>query len=122
MWGLVVAALCVALNGFFVAAEFALVAVRRTRVEELVNQGKSGAAALLLATAPAFAQAPSTSHWPNQKEGDFVIKDFRFKSGETLPVLNVHYTTLGTPQRNASGAITNAVAWDKIATYDYLPN
>jgi hypothetical protein len=29
----------VALNGFFVAAEFALVAVRRTRVEELVSQG-----------------------------------------------------------------------------------
>ncbi len=29
----------VAVNGFFVAAEFALVAVRSTRVEELVNQG-----------------------------------------------------------------------------------
>ncbi len=29
----------VALNGFFVAAEFALVAVRRSRVEEMVNQG-----------------------------------------------------------------------------------
>ena len=29
----------VALNGFFVAAEFSLVAVRRTRVEEMVNQG-----------------------------------------------------------------------------------
>jgi CBS domain containing-hemolysin-like protein len=39
----------VALNGFFVAAEFALVAVRKTRVEELVNQGRSGAAALLQA-------------------------------------------------------------------------
>ena len=29
----------VTLNGFFVAAEFALVAVRKTRVEEMVNQG-----------------------------------------------------------------------------------
>jgi homoserine O-acetyltransferase/O-succinyltransferase len=57
------------------------------------------AAALLLTTAStAFAQAPSTTHWPNQKEGDFVIKDFHFKSGETLPVLNIHYTTLGTRQ------------------------
>jgi putative hemolysin len=32
------------LNGFFVAAEFALVAIRRTQVEELVRQGKRGAA------------------------------------------------------------------------------
>jgi len=33
----------VALNGFFVAAEFALVAVRRTRVEEMARQGVRGA-------------------------------------------------------------------------------
>lgn len=32
------------LNGFFVAAEFALVAIRRTQVEEMVRQGKHGAA------------------------------------------------------------------------------
>ena len=37
--GLVAIPLLVVLNGFFVAAEFALVAVRRTRVEELVGQG-----------------------------------------------------------------------------------
>jgi homoserine O-acetyltransferase/O-succinyltransferase len=68
------------------------------------------AAALMLTAAPAaFAQAPSTTHWPNQKEGDFVIVDFRFKSGETLPALNIHYTTLGTPLRNASGEVSNAV-------------
>src|SRR5467141_4886616 len=66
-------------------------------------------ALLLTAASAAFAQAPSTTHWPSQKEGDFVIKDFRFKSGETLPALNIHYTTLGTPQRNAAGDITNAV-------------
>jgi CBS domain containing-hemolysin-like protein len=33
-------------NGFFVAAEFSLVSVRRTRVEELVRQGKPGSAAV----------------------------------------------------------------------------
>lgn len=38
--------LLVFLNAFFVAAEFALVAVRRTRVEEMVKQGKSGAVAV----------------------------------------------------------------------------
>ncbi|QDU22683.1 hemolysin family protein [Urbifossiella limnaea] len=43
--GLAAVPALVALNGFFVAAEFALVAVRRTRVEELATQGKPGAAA-----------------------------------------------------------------------------
>ncbi|MCC6188884.1 MAG: HlyC/CorC family transporter [Anaerolineales bacterium] len=38
-------------NGFFVAAEFALVSVRRTRVEELVRQGKTGAASVKKALA-----------------------------------------------------------------------
>jgi putative hemolysin len=41
----------VGLNGFFVASEFALVAVRKTRVEELVNQGRSGAKGLMHAVA-----------------------------------------------------------------------
>jgi putative hemolysin len=36
----------VALNGFFVAAEFALVGVRRTRVEEMVRHGERGAKAV----------------------------------------------------------------------------
>src|SRR5436309_15292862 len=36
----------VVLNGLFVAAEFALVAVRKTRVEEMVQQGHKGATAL----------------------------------------------------------------------------
>ena len=42
---LLVAALLVALNGFFVAAEFALVKVRATRIAELAREG-SGAARL----------------------------------------------------------------------------
>jgi CBS domain containing-hemolysin-like protein len=47
--GLLIIPLLVAINGFFVAAEFALVAVRRTRVEELVNQGRPGARSLMYA-------------------------------------------------------------------------
>ncbi|WP_284358220.1 hemolysin family protein [Dyella nitratireducens] len=39
--------LLVAANGFFVAAEFALVAVRRSRVAELVSQGRRNAYVLL---------------------------------------------------------------------------
>jgi homoserine O-acetyltransferase len=30
-------------------------------------------------------------------EGDLVLRDFRFASGETLPELRLHYRTLGTP-------------------------
>ncbi len=45
--GLLAVPALVALNGFFVAAEFSLVAVRRTRVEELVNQGAGGAKSAL---------------------------------------------------------------------------
>jgi homoserine O-acetyltransferase len=44
-----------------------------------------------------------------QTESDFIIKDFHFNSGEALPELRLHYVTLGTPHRNASGEIDNAV-------------
>jgi homoserine O-acetyltransferase/O-succinyltransferase len=42
-------------------------------------------------------------------EGDFVTHDFKFSDGQTLPEVRLHYTTLGTPQRDARGRITNAV-------------
>jgi putative hemolysin len=48
--GLLSVPVLVALNALFVAAEFALVAVRRTRVEELLRQGRSGAEAVGEAT------------------------------------------------------------------------
>ena len=55
------------------------------------------------------ASAPaSTKAWPT-READVVFKDFRFRSGETLPGLKIHYTTLGAPHRNAKGEIDNAV-------------
>src|SRR5687767_5875051 len=41
--------------------------------------------------------------------GDFVIKNFRFTSGEVLPALRLHYRTLGTPERDAKGQVRNAV-------------
>lgn len=44
--GIAAVPLLVALNAFFVAAEFGLVAVRRTRVDEMVNARKVGAIAV----------------------------------------------------------------------------
>jgi homoserine O-acetyltransferase/O-succinyltransferase len=46
---------------------------------------------------------------PTPVEGDFTIRDFRFESGESLPELKLHYRTLGTPGRDASGVVRNAV-------------
>ena len=41
--------------------------------------------------------------------GDFTIKDFAFTSGAKLAALRIHYMTLGTARRDASGHVTNAV-------------
>jgi homoserine O-acetyltransferase/O-succinyltransferase len=49
------------------------------------------------------------TNWPNLRESDFIIRDFRFASGETLPELRQHTITLGVPQTDAGGRITNAV-------------
>jgi homoserine O-acetyltransferase len=43
------------------------------------------------------------------READVTFRDFRFASGESLPELGIHYTTLGTPRRNARGEVDNAV-------------
>ncbi len=57
---------------------------------------------------PATRPAPSVSKWPT-RAAQFTIRQFRFRSGETLPELRLHYTTLGSPHRNAKGEIDNAV-------------
>ncbi|HET7535883.1 MAG TPA: alpha/beta fold hydrolase [Candidatus Didemnitutus sp.] len=49
------------------------------------------------------------AEYPAPVEGDFVIKGFTFHSGETLSELKIHYRTVGTPQRDASGVVRNAV-------------
>jgi homoserine O-acetyltransferase len=70
-------------------------------------------ATLLLAAAlPALAQesalGPNTN-WPGYQEGDYVVSDYRFVSGESLPQVKLHYRTIGAPKRNAQGAVVNAV-------------
>jgi homoserine O-acetyltransferase len=46
---------------------------------------------------------------PATTEGNFVVKNFQFRSGESLPELRLHYTTLGKPARDPQGHVTNAV-------------
>jgi len=47
--------------------------------------------------------------YPTPTEGDYVVRDFKFTSGETLPELHLHYRTLGKPEKDAQGKTTNAV-------------
>ncbi len=47
--------------------------------------------------------------YPAPIEGDFVLRDFKFTSGETIPELRLHYRTLGKPAKDAQGIVRNAV-------------
>lgn len=61
---------------------------------------------LLLSLALLSAQA---ADYPAPTQGDFILKDFRFSTGDVMPQLRIHYRTLGKPQRNAQGVVNNAV-------------
>jgi homoserine O-acetyltransferase len=66
------------------------------------------AVALLAGLAPLLARAPQ-SPTPPVTEGDFVVRNYTFRSGETLPEVRLHYRTLGTLAKDAGGRATNAV-------------
>ena len=65
--------------------------------------------AVVALTSLSVTPAVRAADFPAPTEGDFVARDFRFGTGETLPSLNLHYRTIGTPQRDASGVVRNAV-------------
>lgn len=48
-------------------------------------------------------------NYPKPVEGDYVVKNFKFSEGETLPEMNLHYTAIGKPIKNKAGQVTNAV-------------
>jgi homoserine O-acetyltransferase len=54
---------------------------------------------VMLMVNPVVAQksAPTSADYPAPKEGDWVVRDFRFHTGEVLPELRLHYTTVGVP-------------------------
>jgi len=54
---------------------------------------------------PAIAAA----QYPAPEQGDFILKNFTFRSGEVLPELRIHYRTLGKPDRDPSGMVRNAI-------------
>jgi len=54
---------------------------------------------------PLAGEPPASAY----HEGDFVLRDFKFRSDEALPELKLHYTTLGRIHRDARGHVDNAV-------------
>src|SRR5215211_7109476 len=48
--------------------------------------------ALALVSSAAFA-----ADYPAPKEGQWIARDFKFHSGEVMPELRIHYTTVGEP-------------------------
>jgi len=65
-------------------------------------------ATLALVTAP-LAQTPAQPVGPAVTERDFVVRNYQFRSGESLPEVRLHYRTLGSPRKDATGRVTNAV-------------
>ena len=68
---------------------------------------------MYFACVPCFGQtqsgAPRQANYPPPVEGDYTLADFHFRSGEVLPQLKIHYRTIGTPSRDGSGVVRNAV-------------
>ncbi len=67
------------------------------------------AALALVFGSAAIAATSSPPAAPQPAEGDFVIRDFHFADGETLPELRLHYYTFGSPHRDVAGHVDNAV-------------
>jgi len=49
------------------------------------------------------------SDFPPPVEKDFVMRDFHFRSGQTLAEVRLHYVTFGKPERDSQGVVRNAV-------------
>lgn len=60
-------------------------------------------AALSALSSPAIGQSTAPV------EADTVFRNYVFSTGERLPEVRIHYTTLGTPKRDVRGEISNAV-------------
>jgi homoserine O-acetyltransferase/O-succinyltransferase len=56
-----------------------------------------------------FAGQAAAASYPPPVEGDYLIRDFHFASGESLPELRIHYHAFGSPRTDARGLVRNAV-------------
>lgn len=80
--------------------------IRALPVKGTICYVVAGLIALLFVHTEARAAGPMT---PKVADGEWVAKDFRFKSGATLAAVRLHYLTLGTPTYGPDHSISNAV-------------
>jgi homoserine O-acetyltransferase/O-succinyltransferase len=79
------------------------------------TQIRSAITVFCFALTSAFAQENATKKAAVQDslvtgESDYVLNDFHFADGESLPALKLHYRTIGQPARNpATGQVQNAI-------------
>ena len=71
---------------------FVLHATPRTSSRSPVNRLRE-----ILLIAFALRVGLAAANYPLPKEADWIIRDFRFNTGETLSELRIHYTTVGNP-------------------------
>lgn len=64
-----------------------------------------------LGASDAMAQTPTiaSSTRPVAVQLDVIYQDYKFRDGETLSQLRMHYATIGTPHRDRGGNIDNAI-------------
>ncbi|MET4767293.1 homoserine acetyltransferase [Bradyrhizobium ottawaense] len=53
--------------------------------------------AALSAVLLSFSMPVLAADYPAPKQGDWIARDFKFHTGETMPELKLHYTTIGEP-------------------------
>lgn len=61
----------------------------------------------LLLVVPVGASAQTG--YPAPVERDFIVRNFKFESGQTLPELKLHYRTIGEPRKDADGVVRNGI-------------
>src|SRR5215211_9207292 len=77
--------------------------MRRNRCSQLhameivMSMSSLGLRAAAIVALALFAYAAAAADDPAPKEGDWIARDFRFHTGEVMPEVRLHYTTIGEP-------------------------
>jgi homoserine O-acetyltransferase len=80
-----------------------MILLRQVKSEDLMRR------IVLIVMLAAAVSASRAADYPPPTEADYVIRDFQFRSGHTIPELRMHYRTFGAPRRDDNGVVRNAV-------------
>jgi homoserine O-acetyltransferase len=62
-----------------------------------MNGSRAALTGLLTALLAMTSFTAQAADYPTPKQGDWIARDFKFHTGETMPELRLHYTTVGEP-------------------------